>query len=206
VFKIFEYSHLGGAEILQVRFPKIDKEINDVIGSIKDVKKLKKSKEKTKRNKMLYSPKDLNKRFTAALHAKGYEQLIDRYTVKIPKHNYEVKGAFKQVDFAKEKVLVEVQFGKYPFMFYDLFKFQYFFNEAKAEVGVEIVPAHYMHKQMSSGTSYGEQLVWDIGRLKRHFPSVPVKIILIGVEPLPTKHVIVEEGLGRSIEQQKEDT
>jgi hypothetical protein len=205
VFKILEYSHLGGAEILQVRFPKIDKEINDVISSIKNVKKLKKSKEKTKRNKMLYSPKDLNKRFTSALHAKGFRQLIDRYTVKIPDHKYEIKGAFKQVDFAKNKVLVEVQFGKYPFMFYDLFKFQYFFNEAKAEVGVEIVPAHYMHKQMSSGTSYGEQLVWDIGRLKRHFPSLPVKIILIGVEPLPAEPVVAEEGLERSIEQQQED-
>ena len=205
MFKILEYSHLGGAEILQVRFPKINKEIDDVIASIRDVKKLKKSKEKTKKNRMLYSPKDLNKRFTKALNAKGYEELIDRYTVKIPGHNYEVKGAFKQVDFAKQKVLVEVQFGKYPFMFYDLFKFQYFFNEAKAEVGVEIVPAHYMHKQMSSGTSYGEQLVWDIGRLKRHFPSVPVKVILIGVEPLPTQHLIAEEGLKKSIAQQTED-
>ena len=199
MFKILEYSHLGGAEILQVRFPKISKEIDDVIGSITKVKKLKKSKEKTKKNRMLYSPKDLNKRFTKALNAKGYEQLIDRYTVKIPGHNYEVKGAYKQVDFAKNKVLVEVQFGKYPFMFYDLFK------EANAEVGVEMVPAHYMHRQMSSGTSYGEQLLWDIERLKRHFPSVPVKVILIGVEPLPTEHLVAEEGLKKSIAQQKED-
>ena len=205
MFKVLEYSHLGGAEILQVRFPKINKEIDDVIASIRDVKKLKKSKEKTKKNRMLYSPKDLNKRFTKALNARGYDQLIDRYTVIIPGHNYEVKGAYKQVDFAKNKVLVEVQFGKYPFMFYDLFKFQYFFNEAKAEVGVEIVPAHYMHKQMSSGTSYGEQLLWDIERLKRHFPSVPVKVVLIGVEPLPTEHLVAEEGLKKSIAQQKED-
>ncbi len=188
-----------------MRFPTINKEIDDVIASITKVKKLKKSKEKTKKNRMLYSPKDLNRRFTKALNARGYEQLIDRYTVKIPGHNYEVKGAYKQVDFAKNKVLVEVQFGKYPFMFYDLFKFQYFFNEAKAEVGVEIVPAHYMHKQMSSGTSYGEQLLWDIERLKRHFPSVPVKVILIGVEALPTVHLVAEEGLKKSIAQQKED-
>lgn len=138
------------------------------------------------------------------MRSTGIEDLIDRYTVKIPGHNYEVKGAYKQVDFAKNKVLVEVQFGKYPFMFYDLFKFQYFFNEAKAEVGVEIVPAHYMHRQMSSGTSYGEQLLWDIERLKRHFPSVPVKVILIGVEPLPTEHLVAEEGLKKSIAQQKE--
>lgn len=75
--------------------------------------------------------------------------------------------------------MVEVQFGKYAFMFYDLAKFQYFFNESKAEVGVEIVPTHTLQMQMSSGVSYGEQLVFDIERLRRHFPSVPVKIIFI---------------------------
>ena len=32
------------------------------------------------------------------------------------------------------KLLVEVQFGKYAFMFYDLAKFQYFFNENKCDV------------------------------------------------------------------------
>ena len=64
-------------------------------------------------------------------------------------------------------------------MFYDMAKFQYFFNENKADVGVEIVPCHVLHKQMSTGVSYGEQLVYDIERLKRHFPAVPVKVILI---------------------------
>ncbi|MBT9143133.1 MAG: hypothetical protein DDT29_01532 [Dehalococcoidia bacterium] len=58
---------------------------------------------------------------------------------------------------------------------------QYFFNENKADVGVEIVPCHAMHKQMSTGVSYGEQLVHDIERLKRNFPGVPVKVILIDV-------------------------
>jgi hypothetical protein len=32
---------------------------------------------------------------------------------------------------------------------------------------------------MSSGVSYGEQLVYDIERLKRHFPAVPIKVMLI---------------------------
>jgi len=57
-----------------------------------------------------------------------------------------------------------------------------FFNENKADVGVEIVPCHNLHHLMSSGVSYGEQLVYDIERLKRHFPAVPVKVILIDVE------------------------
>jgi hypothetical protein len=67
-------------------------------------------------------------------------------------------------------------------MFYDLAKFQYFFNENKADVGVEIVPCHNLQKGMSTGVSFGEQLVYDIERLKRHFPAVPVKIILVDAD------------------------
>ena len=54
-------------------------------------------------------------------------------------------------------------------------------NENKADVGIEIVPCHDLHRQMSTGVSYGEQLVYDIERLKRHFPAVPVKVILVDV-------------------------
>lgn len=35
---------------------------------------------------------------------------------------------------------------EYAFMFYDMAKFQYFFNENKADVGVEIVPCHDLKK------------------------------------------------------------
>jgi hypothetical protein len=205
VYKIFEYSHLGGSEILQVRFPEIDREINSVIESIKGVERTKKSKEKTMRGKMLYSPVDLNKRFSEAFASLGYKELIDRFDIDIPGHPFKIKNNYKQVDFAKGKVLCEVQFGKYFSMFYDLAKFQYFFNEMQAELGIEIVPTHRLHKNMSTGTSYGEQLVWDIGRLRRHFPQVPVKVILIDVDPPPAEIVVTEEGLESSLEGQKED-
>lgn len=205
MYKVFEYSHLGGSEILQLRFPEIDKEINSIIDSIKDVEKTKESKEKTMPGRMLYSPVDLNKRFSAAFKALGYEQLIDRFVIDIPGHQFKIKGNYKQVDFAKGKVLCEVQFGKYFSMFYDLAKFQYFFNEMQAEVGIEIVPTHRLHKNMSTGTSYGEQLIWDIGRLRRHFPAVPVKVILIDVEPRPAHVVIVEEGKQSSLSGQSDE-
>ncbi len=177
--KVYEYSHLGGSEILQVRYPKLNSEIDHVIENILELGKLKRSKEKTMRGELLYSPKDINKRFKAAFHRFGFREIRDTYTITLPNCGVAIPGAFKQVDFVKEKVLVEVQFGKYAFMFYDMAKFQYFFNENKADVGVEIVPCHAMHKQMSTGVSYGEQLVYDIERLKRHFPAVPVKVILI---------------------------
>lgn len=205
MYKVFEYSHLGGSEILQIRFPEIDREVNSVIESIKDVQRTKESKEKTMRGKMLYSPVDLNQRFSEAFDALGYKELIDRFDIDIPGHPFKIKGNYKQVDFAKGKVLCEVQFGKYFSMFYDLAKFQYFFNEMQAEVGIEIVPTHRLHKNMSTGTSYGEQLVWDIGRLRRHFPAVPVKVILIDVEPRPTDIVIVEEGLEASLSGQEDE-
>lgn len=178
---VYEYSHLGGSEILKVRYPQHEQEIYDAIGNVV-ASKTKVSREKSKMGRRLYSPRDLNRDFRRAFQERGYSELRDTYTITIPDSTTEIKGAYKQIDFVKDNVLIEVQFGKYAFMFYDMAKFQYFFNENKADVGVEIVPAHSLHRQMSSGVSYGEQLVYDIERLKRHFPAVPVKVILVDAD------------------------
>lgn len=178
---VYEYSHLGGPEILKVRYPNHENEVYSIIAGVEAVK-TKLSREKTKQNKLLYSPVDINKQFRRAFTNKGYKELRDTYTIKVPDSDINISGAYKQIDFVKGKVLVEVQFGKYAFMFYDMAKFQYFFNENKADVGIEIVPCYELHRQMSTGVSYGEQLVYDIERLKRHFPAVPVKIILVDAD------------------------
>ena len=77
-------------------------------------------------------------------------------------------------------------------MFYDLAKFQYFYNQGKIKVGVEIVPCHFLQKQMSSGVSFGEQLIFDLGRLSKNFPSVPVMIVLVDM-PLSSDDYKKEE-------------
>lgn len=178
---VYEYSHLGGKQIMQVDHPEMLKEIHEVIDAVGSPGKNKVSKEKTKKGRKLYSPKEINTLFEVAFHKKGFRELKDRYDIVIPNSKEKIKGGYKQVDFVKDKVLVEVQLGKYAFMFYDMAKFQYFFNEHKANVGVEIVPCHHLQKQMSSGVAFGEQLVNDIERLKRHFPAVPVYVILVDV-------------------------
>jgi len=178
---VYEYSHLGGTEILQVHYPDIEGEIYEVIGGV-EARKIKISKEKTMKGRALYSPKDMNRQFRDEFRSRGYQELRDTYTIALPNSDVSIPGAFKQIDFVKDRVLVEVQFGKYAFMFYDLAKFQYFFNENKCDVGVEIVPCHPLKKQMSTGVSYGEHLVYDIERLKRHFPAVPIKVILINAD------------------------
>jgi len=178
---VYEYSHLGGSEILQVRYPAIQQQVSEIISRV-TARRAKVSKEKTMQGRLLFSPVDMNQQFKDAFASAGYHEIRDTYTITIPNSDVAISNAFKQIDFVKERVLVEVQFGKYAFMFYDMAKFQYFFNENKADVGVEIVPCHHLHSQMSTGVSYGEQLVYDIERLKRHFPAVPVKVILIDTE------------------------
>ena len=48
--KTYEYSHLGGSEILKVKFPEIEEEIDSVISNVKALK-TKISKEKTMKGK-----------------------------------------------------------------------------------------------------------------------------------------------------------
>jgi hypothetical protein len=175
---VYEYSHLGGSEILTVRYPGVSREIDQVIEAIQPFRN-KISREKTMTGKALFSPIEMNKQFRQQFNQHGFVEIRDYFDIVLPGQEVPISRAFKQVDFARDHILIEVQFGKYPFMFYDLAKFQYFFNESKAEVGVEIVPCHALHAEMSTGVAYGEQLINDIERLKRHFPAVPVKVILI---------------------------
>jgi len=117
VKKVYEYSHLGGSEILKVRYPVIERHIDSVISSIGNLRKTKGSKEKTMRGKRLHSPRELNAAFKKAFHDRGFRELRDTYTVSIPDYEKQIPGAFKQIDFVRDQVLVEVQFGKYAFMF-----------------------------------------------------------------------------------------
>jgi hypothetical protein len=178
---VYEYSHLGGRHILYLDYPEEYGDIHEVIASVR-AERTKTSMEKTKVGRELFDPKGMNRQFKDAFRARHYEELRDTYTITLPNSDIAIPNAYKQIDFVKGRVLVEVQFGKYAFMFYDMAKFQYFFNENKADVGVEIVPCHALHAQMSSGVSYGEQLVYDIERLKRHFPALPIYVILIDAD------------------------
>ena len=189
---VYTYSHLGGEEILLVRYPELNRQINSVISSIDNPGRNKVSREKTTKGRKLYSPKEMNNLFKQKFRTLGWKELKDHYEIEIPNYPIKIKGAFKQCDFFKDMVLVEVQFGKYAFMFYDLAKFQYFFNKGLIRLGVEIVPCYFLHKQMSTGVSYGEQLIYDLERLSKNFPSVPVKIILIDM-PLDSDDYFIEE-------------
>jgi len=122
------------------------------------------------------------RRFKDAFSARGYRELRDTYTITIPDSDTLITDAYKQIDLAKDQVLIEVQFNKHAFMFYAMTKFQHFFSKNKADVGVEIVPCCNLKRRMSSGASFGEQLIHEIQWLKGYFPIVPIKVILIDAD------------------------
>ena len=81
---VYEYSHLGGSEILRVRYPKVEKEIYKVINQVKP-SKTKMSEEKTMQGRMLFAPIEMNKEFENHFNKLNYHELKDVYTIEIPK-------------------------------------------------------------------------------------------------------------------------
>lgn len=195
------YSHLNGHEWLLVHQPETWKEIVATIEAIHaENHKTKVSKEKTMRGKLLYSPKDINGAFKSKLSKAGWNEsrtsywVTDDYrlirqtiglTPDQQKQQIENTGkqpifSYNQTDFLKNRVAIEVQFGKYSFIAYDLFvKHLAFYVGDEIDLGIEILPMKEMQSKMSSGPGYYEGALYDLARQGRGVPAVP--LILIGV-------------------------
>lgn len=182
------YSFNKGKEIIEKTHPKLLTEINNIIASVDASQyKSKKSKEKTMKERMLYSPVKLNKAF------KGKFQKFNWQTVRekcdYPKQYYvqgyshpETRGAFREMDFIKNKLGVELQFGKYAFMVYNVCAKMTIFNRlGHIDHGIEIVPVKALAESMSTGVSYFEQFVWDLEHRGVSNIDIPVLIYGIGV-------------------------
>jgi hypothetical protein len=202
--KIVEkYSHLNGFEFLLVHKPELWTEIENVIKTVDGEKcKTKISKEQRMKGKLLYSPDDMNKAFKAELSKYHWEESrvsywvtrnekLIRKTLTMPpelqKQEIESQGeiairSYNQTDFVKNRVAIEVQFGKYSFVAYDLFvKHLAFYVGDHIDVGIEILPMKTLQSQMSSGPSYYEGELYNVVRQGRGVPAVP--LVIIGIEP-----------------------
>lgn len=202
--KIVElYSHLNGYEFLLVHKPELYQEIVRVIESVDAAAcKTKVSKERNMQGKMLYSPIDLNAAFSHLLKESDWNESRVSYWVTknqklirktlnmqaceqksvIEDAGEEAICSYNQTDFVKDRVAIEVQFGKYSFVAYDLFvKHLAFYVGDQIDVGVEIMPMKSLQRVMSSGVSYYEGELYNVIRQGRGVPAVP--LILIGIEP-----------------------
>jgi hypothetical protein len=177
----------GEAQVTK-RYAHLLPEINEAIKIVASANhKTKKSKEKTMRGQMLYSPKSINRAFKRAFVDRGWQPV--RVTCEYPT-NYYAKdytpremnpGAFREMDFVKEKLGVEVQFGKYAFMVYNVCaKMTIFAKLGHIDCGVEIVPVKAFAEEMSSGVSYFEQFVWDLE--SRGVANIDMPVLILGID------------------------
>ncbi len=199
-----KYSHLNGEEYLIVHHNKLYSEIKRIIQSIDaDNFKTKISKEKTKKGLKLYSPIGLNKVFDKLFSENNWKESRYQYYITLNRELMEKSillpakeqkdflvssgekeplFSYNQTDFVKEKIAVEMQFGKYSFVAYDLFvKHMLFYSGGIINLGIEILPTKKMQSQMSSGIAYFEGEVYNVMRHGRNNPPIP--LLIIGIEP-----------------------
>lgn len=199
----FIYNHLNAQEFLMVRRSEQWKQLVEAIEQINANDFLKISKDKARKGEVLYNQVAINDKFKRLLEVSGWSEMKKDYYVSgdIPtakeivkikepteqKRIIEERGfvafqTYNQVDFVKDRIAVEVQFGKYFSVAYDLHvKHTFFFLRDDIDVGIEIIPTHEMMRRMDSGVSWFENEVANVIREGRNNPSVP--IVIIGIEP-----------------------
>jgi hypothetical protein len=183
-----QYSFKNGLDEITQRYPHLLAEVKDAIRAVDASKtKTKLSREKTKVGRMLHSPVALNKAFQKELYPKGWKnQSVDcEYPTTHYLKDYNIrsnlKGAFRDMDFVKDGLGVEVQFGKYSFMVYNVCaKMTIFRNLGFINSGIEIVPVKALALEMSSGVSYFEQFVWDLE--SRGVADIDIPVLILGID------------------------
>ena len=197
------YSHLNGEEYLLVHRKQLWDEVQTVIAGVDAFAcRTKPSKEKTMRGRILFSPIDMNREFKNGLQARGWRERRSTFWVtaddRLMRSVYNLPEAeqrqaieksgqtpimsYNQTDFVKDRVAVEVQFGKYAFVAHDLFvKHLSFYVSDIIDVGIEILPMKELEREMSSGVPYYERDLLNVLRQGRGVPAVP--LVLIGVAP-----------------------
>jgi len=179
---IAQYSFNGGKEFILENHKAEYEEVKEVIKKVdSEVCKTKKSKEKTMKGKLLYSPIALNKLFKKYMGQLGWKiGLRLNVSTEIPEIQATHKG-FRAMDAVKKKLGVEIQFGKYAFMVYNVAaKMTIFAKQGLINAGIEIVPMLSLAREMSTGVSYFEQMKTDLEM--RGVSNIDIPVLIIGID------------------------
>ncbi len=185
------YSFKDGKDAITKQYRLQLEEVLQVIESVDAERcKTKVSKEKTMKDKLLYSPQSLNESFKKQFAGRGWinhkviaeyskDYYVPGYTPPAPSGREQ--APFRDMDFVKSKLGVEVQFGKYSFMVYNVCaKMTIFAKLGVIDCGVEIVPVKAFAEEMSTGVSYFEQFVWDLEH--RGVSDIDIPVLILGID------------------------
>jgi len=185
------YSFKNGKETIITKHRQKLDEVLDVIEAIDaEICKTKESKEKTMMGRIIYSPPALNNQFKEQFSVRNWVnyKVIAEYSKDyyVPGYTPHLRSSrepvpFRDMDFVKDKLGVEVQFGKYSFMVYNVCaKMTIFANMGVIDCGIEIVPVKALAEEMSTGVSYFEQFVWDLEH--RGVSDIDIPVLILGID------------------------
>lgn len=182
-----EYSFNSGKEIVESQYTNELREVKEIIQLVNSTDfKTKVGKERTRSGRMLYSPRQLNLTFASLFLERGWAKhkvasvYSDKYYVSDYKSSKASKGAYREIDFIKNRLGVEVQFGKYAFMVYNVAaKMTIFHNLNLIDAGIEIVPLKDFAREMSTGVAYFEQFTWDLDQ--RGVSNIDIPVLILGI-------------------------
>ena len=188
------YDVNGGKAAVQQKYAAEFAQIQAIINAIDaSLYKTKESTEKTMMGKMLFSPMELNKAFKREFAKpenggwSNHKVLCDysygEYTEDYIKSQNTRGQPFRDMDFVKPntKLGIEVQFGKYAFMVYNVCaKMTIFSKMGVIDTGIEIVPVKNFADEMSTGVSYFEQFAWDLEH--RGTSNIDVPVLILGID------------------------
>ncbi len=202
-------SHLNGEEHLLIHHAELYDEVKSIIERV-DAQRCRTSKGKRRPCAgRRYTANALNREFKGLFAEVGWQSVqydyyvttdrtlldriiempLDRQKDYLEEHGVEEPiRSHKQTDFVKDQVAIEVQFGKYAFVAYDLFvKHLLFYTGGVIDVGIEVLPMKEMladpegGRRMSTGIAYFEGEVYNVMRHGRSSPPVP--LVIIGIAP-----------------------
>jgi len=179
---IAEYSFNKGKEYIEKAHKKEFEELKAIISTVDATQcKTKKSKEKTMKGKMLYSPKAMNKLFKKMLKDNGWTIGKRIYLKTTVPEIGETHEGYREIDAVKNNLGAEIQFGKYAFMVYNVSaKMTIFKKHGVIDSGVEIVPMATLQKEMSTGVSTFQQIKTDLEC--RGVSNIDIPVLVLGVD------------------------
>ena len=182
------YSFNDGEAQVTATYPNLLVEVNEVIKAVdSSAHKTKESVEKTMMGRMLFNPRSINEAFKIEFAKTGWAsvRVPCTYPTTYYLEDYKIRsknrGAFREMDFVKDKLGIEVQFGKYAFMVYNVCaKMTIFHNLGHINHGIEIVPVKAFAEEMSTGVSYFEQFLWDLE--SRGVSNIDIPVMILGID------------------------
>lgn len=161
--------------------------------------KAKISNEAGRKGEELWSPQEINDAFEINMKAMGWKEYKESYYLREEGDDVSPKDvlsreqlailaaqigrkrlrSYTQSDFLLNKIVIEIQLGKYPFVLYDiLVKNSILHRDGVIDAAIEIVPMKELQAKMSSGPSYFEWVVDKALRMETdQLPKFPTLIV-----------------------------